>query len=166
MPIDGVARLLAIDEIKRLKARFFLAVDDKDWAAYASLFTDDAYFDVADAFADAADDALATGLGHAASVIGGKAMATLVSGLLKGTETLHIGYMPVIDLVSADEARAVWPVEDWLWFAPGTVPASLHGFGRYHERYARTDDGWRIASLRYVRGRILPTDPSRKDAAA
>jgi hypothetical protein len=146
--------LAAIEEIKRLKARFFLAVDGKDWAAYADLFTVDARFDVEGAFDDG-DTGLAGGLSDAGAARGGTAMAAIVSAALDGIETQHIGFMPIIDMLSAGEARGIWPVEDWLWFPPGTEPGVLHGFGRYHEQYAKTAAGWRIARMRYERTRML-----------
>ena len=39
----------------------------------------------------------------------------------------------------------------------GELQAYLHGFGHYHETYAKGDDGrWRIAKLRLERIRIDP----------
>ncbi len=151
---EALKALAAIEEIKRLKARFFLAVDGKDWAAYADLFTPDARLEVDGAFDDGAAG-LASDLSDAGAARGGAAMAAIVSAALDGIETQHIGFMPVIDMLSAEEARAIWPVEDWLWFPPGTEPCVVHGFGRYHEHYAWTLDGWRIARMRYERTRML-----------
>ena len=37
-----VSELIAIEEIKRLKARYFRAADEKDWHTLRGLFTDDA----------------------------------------------------------------------------------------------------------------------------
>lgn len=144
--------LVATDAIRRLKARFFLAVDGKDWAAYATLFAPDACFEVASAFEDGA---VAEGLSDAGEARGGAAMAALVEQALAGATTQHIGFDPVIEVTGPDTATAIWPVEDWLWFREGSIPASLHGFGRYHEHYVRLGGEWRIARLRYERIRIL-----------
>jgi hypothetical protein len=37
--------LLAIEQIKQLKARYFRCMDTKDWAGLRSVFCDDAVFD-------------------------------------------------------------------------------------------------------------------------
>ena len=43
--MDAVERLAAIEDIRRLKARYFRCVDEKDWAQLAALFAPDAVFD-------------------------------------------------------------------------------------------------------------------------
>jgi hypothetical protein len=43
--MDPVEKLLAIEEIKVLKARYLQYVDLKDWDALAGVFTDDAFID-------------------------------------------------------------------------------------------------------------------------
>lgn len=147
-------RLAAVDAIRTLKARFFLAVDGKDWETYASLFTEDARFDVDGSFVDEQGAEAVEGLKGTESVVGGLAMAERVARLLDGAITVHLGATPLIDVTSDREARAVWPVEDWLWFAEGMGPPIVHGFGRYDERYVVTDRGWRIAEMRYTRTRL------------
>jgi hypothetical protein len=152
--MDATQRLTAVDAIRTLKARFFLAVDGKDWETYASLFTEDARFDVGGAFVDERGGESVEGLKGSETVVGGVAMAERVARLLDGATTVHLGATPLIDVTSDREARAVWPVEDWLWFAEGTGPPVVHGFGRYDERYVVTDKGWRIAEMRYTRTRL------------
>lgn len=152
--MDATERLLAVDAIRMLKARFFLAVDGKNWEAYASLFTEDARFDVGGAFVDEGGGEAVEGLKGTETVVGGKAMAERVSRLLDGATTVHLGATPLIEVTSDREAKAIWPVEDWLWFAEGAGPSVIHGFGRYDERYVRIDDGWRIAEMRYTRTRL------------
>ncbi|MFM2371660.1 MAG: hypothetical protein RIS85_1382, partial [Pseudomonadota bacterium] len=43
--IDPIARLIATEEIKQLKARYFRLMDGKDFVALRSVFADDAVFD-------------------------------------------------------------------------------------------------------------------------
>jgi hypothetical protein len=43
--IDPVARLIAIEEIKQLKARYFRCMDTKDFVGLRTVFADDATFD-------------------------------------------------------------------------------------------------------------------------
>ena len=45
MSIDPVTRLIAIEEIKQLKARYFRCMDTKDYTGLRAVFADDAVFD-------------------------------------------------------------------------------------------------------------------------
>lgn len=46
---DDAATLLAVEAIKRLKARYCRYLDTKDWAAWRALFTDDFVSDTSEA---------------------------------------------------------------------------------------------------------------------
>ena len=46
--MNQIDKLLAIEEIKQLKARYFRFVDTKDWTGFAGLFAADAVFDLSD----------------------------------------------------------------------------------------------------------------------
>ena len=43
-------RILALEEIKKLKARYFRTLDTKDWAGYLGVFTQDAIIDSTEAY--------------------------------------------------------------------------------------------------------------------
>lgn len=43
--IDALGRLLAIEEIRGVKARYFRCMDTKDWDGLRAVFCDDAEFD-------------------------------------------------------------------------------------------------------------------------
>jgi len=79
-----------------------------------------------------------------------------VSGMLAGTITVHHGHMPEITLTGPDGATGIWAMEDKLWPRPGSaLPFRwLHGYGHYHERYVKQEDGWRIAEIRLTRLRV------------
>ncbi|GAB4142293.1 MAG: nuclear transport factor 2 family protein [Sphingomonadales bacterium] len=158
--MDAVARLTAIEDIKQLKARYFLALDSKDWQAYGDVFTDDARIDVRGAItADEDDNATETAsdFDDAGLIIGGKAMADFAIRFANDLVSVHQGYLPIIEIVSASEARGIWAMEDRLWYPKGTAEFSfLNGFGHYHETYVKTaDKGWRIASMKLTRLRVI-----------
>jgi hypothetical protein len=46
MIMDALARLLTIEDIKAVKARYCRLLDTKDWVGFAALFIDDAVMDV------------------------------------------------------------------------------------------------------------------------
>ena len=141
-PVD---RLVALEDIRRLKAEYFRCVDEQDWDALVAVFTPDAETDMRKAV-EPADPSLL--LHDAATFVAN------TSAVLAGVKTAHFGYVPRIDFQSDAEATGVWGMEDWLWVAEGHPFlrfAKLHGWGRYHDRYVKTEDGWRIAATKLIR---------------
>lgn len=135
----------AIAAIMRLKARYFRLMDTKQWAQYRQLFTDHMvfYFESAEApAATSADEFVA----H-------------VRGRLETAVSVHQGHMPEIELTSADSARGVWAMFDWV--DDPDHHRAFQGYGHYHEEYRRGDDAqWRISQLRLTRLRVDEVAPS------
>ncbi len=123
--------------IQILKARYFRAIDTKDWDLLASVMVEDVAIDVTD------------------DLEGGEPYAgrdVFVSGcakVLRHAVTVHHGHMPEIE-VDGDTATGIWAMEDYVDWGVGDDGRhrAFRGYGHYHERYVRDDDGrWRIASL-------------------
>lgn len=142
-----VGVLLDIEEIKRLKARYFRTLDRKQWDGFAGVFARDAVMEVPEA---------------AVVERGRDAIVAAVSAALEGTQTVHHGHMPEIEVTGPDSARGTWAMADYVeWPRPeagGRV--GLQGYGHYEEEYVREDGEWRIRRLRLVRLRVdaLPPD--------
>lgn len=143
-------RLLAFEEIKALKARYFRGVDSKDAAVLRGVFADGAETDFRSesptgdpAFHQHDPDAFVRN--------------TLF--VLEGVDTMHIAFMPEIEFLSDDEAQARWPMSDRLWLrpdAPTRLPfRTLEGWGWYHDRYRREAAGWKIVSTRLQRAKVI-----------
>ena len=138
---DRIADRIAIQE---LKASYFRFLDTKQWDQWRQLFTDDLVF---------TNDDSALPTDAAPMVTGGDAFVAMVSSSLANSVTVHQGHMPEITFVGADEARGIWAMFDWVHDRDSE--SSMQGFGHYHERYLRGDDGrWRIADLRLTRLRV------------
>jgi hypothetical protein len=140
--MTDIERLLAIEEIKRLKSKYFYYLDHKDWARWkAEVWAPDASLDVPEALEE--------------PVVGVDNIIAYTS-LNAGTQiSTHHGHMPDIEILSPDSAKAIWAMEDILRLpkdrpAPGGY-TYLHGFGHYHEAYVRGPAGWRIKSTRLTR---------------
>ena len=137
-----IEQLVAIEEIKKLKARFFRFVDTKQWDAFARLFTDDAelfypeYFDEPRSIAES--------------------VATNKNVLATGV-SIHKGYMPEIEITGPLTATGVWGMTDHLWMEPGnfTNSSELFGSGHYFETYEKHGDTWLIKTLKLARLRTL-----------
>ncbi|MGH8985666.1 MAG: nuclear transport factor 2 family protein [Acidimicrobiia bacterium] len=136
-------RLLDIEDIKRLKARYFRALDHQDWGEFANVFALDAHLEVPE--------------GNM-SEHGRDAVVASVSGVLEGARTVHHGHMPEIELTGTDTARGVWAVSDYVEFpvAEGRDRVGLQGYGYYTEEYVREDGEWRIKRLHLSRLRVDP----------
>ena len=145
--------ILAIEEIKKLKARYFRYMDTKSFEKLRTVFAEDAIFDVSqgmqDPFLDPAPD---TGnLPDLGGVEGLDNIVALVDEVLRPAQSVHHGHMPEIDLTSDSTASGVWPMEDIVL----TDQFELRGYGHYHETYEKIDGSWRIKTLRLSRLRVV-----------
>lgn len=143
--MDDIARLVAIEEIRQLKARYFHCVDHQQWDDWVVLvWTPDAELHVPD-FRDA-------------PFVGAATIAEWSASMMVGCVSIHHGYTPIIEIISANEARGLWAMEDLIFreaaFVTDGKPSSIHGWGHYHETYVKTDAGWRIAKSRLTRLRV------------
>jgi ketosteroid isomerase-like protein len=145
--LDQLERLVAIEEIKQLKAQYFMALDAQDWDAYVSVFTEDAVMDLSEEMQlhEQGDDSGNDPVSH-----GREAIASFISGALDGGVTVHEGHMPVIQITGSDTATGIWQLHDWVQYE--TV--QFHGFGHYHESYRKVDGRWLISFMTITRIRI------------
>lgn len=147
-----------LEEVRRLKSRYFRYVDTKRWDALRTVFADDAVFD-GFAFATAGPDAFVAG----------------VAAYLDGIESVHQGFMPDLRPWDDGRIRGVWSMFDRLVWKPGSrgykgvdLPGQwgITGYGHYEEEYRRTADGWRICFMRLTRLRVEPLVGSGYDVPA
>ena len=134
--IDPLQRLHELEAIRSLKARYFRAMDTKDWDTLAGCFTGDLVADFRQGpgmLAEGRDNYMAQ-----------------LTAILADARTVHHGHMPEIELLDDSNATGIWAMEDRVEL-PGL---SLRGFGHYHDEYARTPDGWRIRRSRLTRLRL------------
>jgi uncharacterized protein (TIGR02246 family) len=136
---EDVKRLLDIQEITQLKARYCRCVDTKDWAGYANCLTDDTKL-----------------AGDGGSVQHGREdVVGFVSSALEHATTVHHVHNPEIRITGRDTATAIWAMNDYVEIPlPEGGPFVLRGYGHYHEEYVRTPDGWRVKSSTVKRVRV------------
>jgi uncharacterized protein (TIGR02246 family) len=139
----ALQRLLDIEALRRLKARYFRCIDTKDWEGFAQVFTEDAVLEVPEV------DAVMEGR---------EAIVSTVSAALAGATSAHHGHMPEIDVVDADTATGTWAMFDYVEWPPAETGErrGLMGFGHYLETYVRDGGVWRISRLHLRRIRIDP----------
>lgn len=140
--MNDIERLLAIEEIKQVKSRYFRCIDTKDWEGYRAVFCDDVLFDVSE---DVPEGGIVTGAEAATAIARRFLSAAVVS--------VHHGHCPEIEILSATTAKGIWAMEDRLRWGPGSeYPGqTLHGMGHYAETYEKTAQGWRIKTMKLTR---------------
>jgi hypothetical protein len=140
---DPVERLLAIEEIKQLKARYFRCMDQQRWDEMRAVFAVDAHLDTEGYTADGRDG-----------------IVTFLQRVLRGARTVHHGHMPEITVTSPTTAHGIWAMFDYVEFDPPDATdgarQGLHGYGHYEEVYVFEDGAWRIANLLLTRLRVDP----------
>ena len=126
--------LIAIEEIRRLKARYFQLMDQKRWGEWADVFCEDVRVD--------------TTQEGSPLIVGRDAFVRFLEPVLAGVKTVHHGHSPDIRITGADRAEATWSMEDHLWWPAEAGGRHLWGTGFYLEKYRRDADGkWRIQEL-------------------
>lgn len=130
--------LEALEDIRRLKYRYFRSLDLKLWDEFADTFT-----------ADAVGRYGTKVYGDMDALEGRDAIVGFMSEKLSnGIITMHVAHHPEID-VDGDTAEASWGFEDTV-IAPD-FKLLIRGAGYYRDRYRREADGWRIAETSYER---------------
>ena len=135
-------RLVDIEAIKQLKARYFRAIDTKQWDDFGEVFATDARLEVPEA--DMVVD-------------GGPEIVASVSGALPRRHHRpprpHAG-----DRADRDHgARHVGDVRlRGVERRQDADRLGLQGYGHYREEYVREDGRWRIARSRLERLRVDP----------
>ena len=126
-----------IESIKQLKARYFRLMDTKDWDGLGRVFVPDVRIDMINEGGQVTNSVE-------------EYLPFLVSQIGPAI-TVHHGHMPEITLVSDTEATGIWAMEDELWWPEGSPVSYVHGYGHYHETYAKRDGEWRIREMTLTR---------------
>ena len=133
-----------IEAIKQLKARYFRALDSKDWQAYGDVFAEDCVVDLSRAGGE---------------IIHGRENFRAYGSSLTIVQSVHHGHMPEIELTGPDSATGIWVLEDYNLWEDGT---QNHGWGHYVERYVKIDGRWYIRNmaLSYLRLEMQCGEPA------
>ena len=142
--MTDVEQLLALEEIKKLKAQRDRACDTKDWVLYRSLH---------------ADDHVSHNYGHERWESADIMIENVKALLDKGMTTVHHSHTPEITFDTATKAKGIWGMED-LIFNSETDELLVHGFGYYYETYEKRDGKWLFTS-RELKRNYVRNSPGR-----
>lgn len=157
--MDPVTKLLAIEEIKQLKAQYFQRLDSKEWTELAALFTPDAVIDYSRHAIDLIDNHGRTDIEPPPPewiFVGGSAAVGFLSPLLAEVISVHHGHDPQVEITGVESATGFWSLYDRLEFADEVY----HGYGHYEEEYRVVNGRWRISRLVLTRQRSAFTAKS------
>ena len=143
-------QLSDLEEIRQLKHAYFRCIDTGNETELASLFTEDVTIDL-------------RGGAYRAKVSGRQNMVDFIcSAFNSDIIAQHHGHGPEIAFTGPDTAEGDWYLQD-MFIDPARGTNTV-GTAIYHDRYVRTDDGWKIAHSEYDRvyEMVLPIDPSAK----
>lgn len=153
--MTDVEEVLAIERIKRTKARYWYYMDMKDWDGLATVFTTDAIVDFRGerdlkpgqpiSLLPPVEEALAAG--DVATYQGRDFIAKWYGELLQEWRTVHHGHASIIEVTGKDSATGIWPLFDYISDGIRT----MKGYGHYYENYRFEDGEWRIAYLALTR---------------
>ncbi len=135
--MSGMADVDAIEAIKRVKYRYLRALDTKHWDDFADTLTEDIAGDYG------------SSLGKEHHFTDRAALVEFMrTSMPAGVLTEHRVTHPEIT-VDGDQAEATWYLQDRV-----IVPEynfMLFGAAFYHDRYRKTEDGWKICATGYDR---------------
>lgn len=143
-------RLVAIEEIKQLKARFMRCVDTKD----LDCLRDEVFAPGAEVYFKGGD--------YEIRASGWTEIEKFYQGAFSTTKFgMHTAHTPEIE-VDGDNARGTWYLHDV--FVNLEEGWTLQGSALYHDRYSKIDGRWRLVYTTYDRlfEETTPRDPRTK----
>ncbi|MGM0213469.1 nuclear transport factor 2 family protein [Enterococcus sp. AZ109] len=150
--MDKLQELVAIEEIKQVKAKYWRLIDTKDFDQLNTVFTDDAVFDSVEATYDPV-------LGQMPGTQPAEIWETR-QGIVEGVkqsmppemQSVHMGHIPEVTILAENKATGIFPFNDRIKIPNGL---SFNGFGYYHEEYEKDDTGWKIKRSIIKRLRVV-----------
>ncbi|MDO6414551.1 nuclear transport factor 2 family protein [Sphingomonas sp. BIUV-7] len=143
--------LLALEDIKLLKARRDRAVDTKDWDLYRSLHAPDH---------ESHHEGLEPWIGA------DEMMRNVRERLGPQVVSVHHSHTPEITFTAPDKATGIWAMEDNIFWEEDGANCWMQGFGFYHEDYERRDGAWLFVKRELKRTHVKTSKQAIESAAS
>lgn len=153
--MSDIEVLRAVEEIRRLEARYARYADEKRWADLAGLFSVDGTFTPQDAD------------GKPLAIMSGRQEIrdSLAAAMAGDVTPIHMLLTSEIEIVSTTAAHGIWAMADLVFRnddppahaqATGNVPPfrTMRGWGHYHVDYVKADGGWYFSKRVQTRTRL------------
>jgi len=146
--------LFEVEEIKKLKARYYRLMDTKQFDLLEDVFTEDATFDdraainAGDPSEGNPDDIFTTDgfMKNRKEIM--HIMRTMAAPPMR---SFHHGHMPEIDITSPTTATGVWAMEDIVYWPMNGPCQKLHGYGYYYDTYVKQGGKWKVKTSKLTR---------------
>lgn len=147
--MEGLERLLALEDIRLLRAIYCRSVDSRDWPRMASILTEDFVLDMS----------------HVQSVMGGPeivpvrgrapVMEMFEKGFSQLGKLLHIVTIPEIEFQDGEHATGVWRQETYVKENRPDLPGTGIAYATVYDTYRKEGGTWLISSVRVQLDLIL-----------
>ena len=134
-------QLTDLEDIRQLKSRYFRLMDTQQWVLWTDCFTSD----ISAVYEGCPRPSKDLPLNITCE--GRDALISGVSILMEGAKSMHQGFMPEIELLDANNAKAIWAMFDYV-----RLPTChFKGWGHYHEDYVKEAGAWKIKKIHLTR---------------
>jgi hypothetical protein len=150
--MDDIDKVIAVEQLKQLKAKYFRGVDTCDGDLVMSLLAEDCVLDYR---------------GCCTDPMTGRDFIPAMNVVLRGRESwrpdgmsglgivsVHQGHNFEVEFTSDTTARGIWSMTDRLYFPPGSEFSLMTGYGHYRESYERVDGVWKLKTTHVTRIRV------------
>jgi len=138
----AVERLVAIEAVKLLRARYCRFIDMKLWGDLRPLLHEEISLDLSSS-------------NGKPPIVGRDAFIDYVGGRFVDEPSLHLNFLPEIEILSPDSATAIWAQEHFLYPLWVKGEKHSHGYGWSEDRYEKVDGDWQVRSVRLLKPWIL-----------
>jgi hypothetical protein len=142
-------KLSAMEDIRQLRAKYWRGVDSHDGALVRSILAEDCVLDYNGCMTDPT-----SGVDHMPVMnLALEGRDSWQTDNLEGPRivTVHTGHQYEIDITSDTTAAGIWYFTDRFFMPEGGPFSRFVGYGRYHETYEKTADGWKLKTTRIER---------------
>lgn len=154
--MDDLARLVAIEEIKQCKSRYWRAIDTKDFELLRTVYAQKAVFDAREAVWDPVKGQHPLVPQRDPSTSVDEAIANAKKSMNPQVQSTHMGHIPEIEITSDTTAKAIFPFEDRV-INHGF--AGFNAYGYYYDSLEKIDGHWLITHSRISRLRTIFEEP-------
>lgn len=151
--MNDIERLVAIEEIKQCKARYWRAIDSKDFELLRTVMADDVVFDTSESTHDPVRGQLPLfPAKHEPSRSLEEVIRNANKAMGSDVQSAHMGHIPEITLTSDTTAEAIFPFEDRV-LKHGY--GAFNGYGYYTDTFEKINGEWRVKTSKINRYRVI-----------
>lgn len=151
--MNDIERLIAIEDIKRAKARYFRGIDTGNPELVRTILAEACVLDFRGCWIDPE-----TGRDYFPTInIVMRGAASWCPegfsglGVVSNHRSVHQGFNCDVEFTSDTTADVVWAMHDRLFWPAGEEYSLINGYGYYYETYVRENGNWKINTLRVSR---------------